>query len=80
VDVVDCQRLCFVFQVVRAASPVLLRFITLGAFFIYFTVSTLTINDSASGIQVHVKSDLESGVSVALCGTTRAFYKKLPFM
>jgi hypothetical protein len=28
----------FYFQVVRAASPVLLRFITLGAFFIYCTV------------------------------------------
>lgn len=29
------------FQVVRAASPVLLRVITLGAFFIYSTVSML---------------------------------------
>lgn len=31
----------FISQVVRAASPVLLRVITLGAFFIYCTVSEI---------------------------------------
>jgi hypothetical protein len=40
----DCVNNVLLFQVVRAASPVLLRVITLGAFFIYCTVSTVAIN------------------------------------
>lgn len=37
-----------VLQVVRAASPVLLRVIVLGAFFIYSTVSTISVTSRVS--------------------------------
>lgn len=51
------------FQVVRAASPVLLRVIALGAFFMYGTVSTIDIKISGN-LMVYVRHEnVKSNIS-----------------
>lgn len=46
------------FQVVRAASPVLLRVIVLGAFFIYCTVSNVNVRQFDAATSGHFSSSI----------------------